>query len=140
MKIKGLIRKEVGDVRSEETWQPCREWAKHIHAETSRTGWSWIPLPRDWPRKKETLSLRKNIPDLGLLGKRIAKGEGIREDDLRSGSRRREVIEARKLFCQLAIRKMGYCGGEVARFLGVTTSAVNKAANSEEVAAFQQYC
>ena len=48
-------------------------------------------------REKETLRLRKNIPDLGLLGKRIAKGEGIGEDDLRSGSRRREVIEARKL-------------------------------------------
>jgi len=90
-------------------------------------------------KEKETLRLRKNIPDLGLLGKRIAKGEGIREDDLRSGSRRREVIEARKLFCQLVVRKMGYCGGDVARFLGVTTSAVNKAANSKEVAALQQY-
>ena len=75
-----------------------------------------------------------------MLGKRIAKGQGIRDDDLRSGSRKREVIEARKLFCQLAVKKMGYCGGDVARFLGVTTSAVNKAANSEEVAAFQQYC
>ena len=75
-----------------------------------------------------------------MLGKRIAKGEGIREDDLRSGGRRREIIEARKLFCQFAVRKMGYCGGDVARFLGVTTSAVNNAANSEEVAALQQYC
>ena len=90
-------------------------------------------------KEKETLRLRKNIPDLGLLGKRIAKGGGISEDYLRSGSRRREVIEARKLFCQLAISKMGYCGGDVARFLGVTTSAVNKAANSKDGAALQQY-
>jgi hypothetical protein len=90
-------------------------------------------------RERETLRLRKNIPDLGLLGARIAEGTGMREGDLRSGSRRREVIEARKLFCQLAIRKMGYCGGDVARYLGVTTSAVNKAANSEEVAALQRY-
>ena len=52
----------------------------------------------------------------------------------------KEIIEAGKLFCQLAVRKMGYCGGDVARFIGVTTTAVNKAANSEEVAAFQQYC
>jgi hypothetical protein len=74
-----------------------------------------------------------------LPGKRIAKGEGIREDDLRSGGRRRGVIEARKLSCQFAVRKMGYCGGDVARFLGITTSAVNKA-NSKEVAALQQYC
>jgi hypothetical protein len=89
---------------------------------------------------ERTLRLRKKIPDLGLLGKRIAKGEGIREDHLRSRSRRREVIEARQLFCQPAVRKMGYCGGDVARSLGVTTSAANKAANSEEVAALQQYC
>ncbi len=60
----------------------------------------------------------------------------MREDDLRSGSRRREVIEVRKLFCQLALRKMGYCGGDVERFFGVTTPAVNKAANSEEVAGY----
>ena len=77
---------------------------------------------------------------MGSLGVRVAKGERIREEDLPSGSRRREVIEARKLFCQLAVRKMGYSGAEVARFLGVTTSAVNKAANSEEVTALQQFC
>ena len=68
------------------------------------------------------------------------KRERIREDDLRSGSRKREVIEARNSFCQLAVMKMGYCGGDVARFIGVTTTGVNKAANSEEVVAFQQYC
>jgi hypothetical protein len=50
------------------------------------------------------------------------KGEEVREDDLRYRNRTREVIEARRLFCQLAVRKMGYCGGDVARFLGVTTS------------------
>src|SRR4030042_1466705 len=90
---------EEGDVHFEGTWQPCSEWVKHIHGETSQTGCSWIPLLRDWPREKETLRHRSNTPDLGLLGKRIAKGEGIREDDLRSRGRRREIIEARKLFC-----------------------------------------
>jgi len=52
---------------------------------------------------------------------------------------RREVIEARKLFYNLVVRRTGYSGGEVARFPGVTTSAGNKAANSEEVAASQQF-
>ena len=49
------------------------------------------------------------------------------------------IFEARKLFCQLAVRKMGYPGAGVARFLGVTTSAVNKAANSEEVSSLKWY-
>jgi predicted transcriptional regulator len=39
---------------------------------------------------------------------------------------------ARRLFCQLAVKEMGYPGAEVARFLGVTTSAVNRLAASEE--------
>lgn len=53
--------------------------------------------------------------------------------ELRSGSRQKKISRAKRLFCQLAVRKMGYPGAEVARFLGVTTSAVIRAANSEEV-------
>ena len=36
------------------------------------------------------------------------------------------------MFCQLAVREMRYPGAEVARFLGVTTSSVNRLAVSEE--------
>jgi hypothetical protein len=43
------------------------------------------------------------------------------------------------LFCQLAVKKMGYPGAEVVRFWGVTTSAVNKAASSAEVAEIGNY-
>ena len=39
-------------------------------------------------------------------------------------------IRPRRLFCQLVVKKMGYSGAEVARFLGVTTSAATKAASS----------
>jgi hypothetical protein len=67
------------------------------------------------------------------------KGEGIHENDLRSGSRRKQVVEARKLFCQWAVKKMGYPGAGVAQFLGVITSAVNKAVNSEEVSSLKRY-
>ena len=112
---------------------------KAAHSKTSQSGGSWNPSSRDWA-DKEALRLWKKIPDLGSLWERVAKGERIKEDDLRSGSRRREVIEARKLFYQLVVRRTGYSGAEVARFLGGTTSAVNKAANSEEVAASQQFC
>jgi hypothetical protein len=39
----------------------------------------------------------------------------------------------------LAVKKVGYPGAEVARFLGVTTSAVNKAASSAEVSEIGKY-
>ena len=85
-------------------------------------------------REKETLRLSEKKPDLTTLAKRIIKGKGIKETDLRSGMRNREVVRARRTFCQLAVREMGYTGAEVARFLGVTTSSVNRLAVSEETA------
>jgi len=42
------------------------------------------------------------------------------------------VVRAKRVFCQLAVKEIGYSGAEAARFLGVTTSAVNRPANSEE--------
>jgi len=52
-------------------------------------------------REKETLRLGRKVPDLQTLAKRITKVEGIEESDLRSGNRNREVVRARRLFCQL---------------------------------------
>jgi chromosomal replication initiation ATPase DnaA len=71
--------------------------------------------------------------------KRIMEGEGIEEKELRSGGRKREVVRARRMICQLAIGKMGYPGAEVARFLGVTTSSVNRLAVSQKVANLTKY-
>jgi putative transposase len=82
-------------------------------------------------KEKETLRLSPMISDLRSLARDIAKGAGITESDLRSGGRKSHVSKARKIFCQVAVKKMGHSGAEVARFLGVTTSAVNRAANSE---------
>ena len=90
-------------------------------------------------KEKDSLRLSKKISDFSSLVKKVMKGEGIQEKELRSGSKINQVVEARKLFCQLAVKKMGYPGAEVARFLGVTTSAVNKAANSEEVSSLKRY-
>jgi putative transposase len=90
-------------------------------------------------REKETLRLGREVPGLQNLAKRIMRGEGIEESEFRSGTRKREVVRARRLFCQLAIGRMGYPGAEVARFLGVTTSSVNRLAVSEEVANLKKY-
>jgi len=48
--------------------------------------------------------------------------------------RKKRVVRGRRIFCQLAVGKMGHPGAEVARFLvlGVTTSSVNRLAASEE--------
>jgi len=72
------------------------------------------------------------------LGRKIAAREGIPAWELRSGLRRRRVVQVRRLFCQLAVKGMGYSGAEVARFLGVTTSSVNRLAAPEELPEFRK--
>jgi predicted transcriptional regulator len=54
---------------------------------------------------------------------------------VRSANRKKALVKARKLLSQIAVKKMGYSGAEVARFHGVTTSAVNRSANAEEMPA-----
>lgn len=90
-------------------------------------------------REKETLRLSRRVPDLVTLAKNIIKGAGIEESELRSGARKRKVARARRIFCQLAVGKMGYPGAEVARYLGVTTSSVNRLAVSEEAKDLKKY-
>jgi len=90
-------------------------------------------------REKRTLRLSARVRDLGFLAKQIVEGEGIGESMLRSGSRYRKVSKVRRLFCQIAVRKLGYPGAEVARFLGVTTSAVVRAAYSEDLPEIPKY-
>ena len=90
-------------------------------------------------REKETLRLSRKVPDLATLMKKISKGERIEESELRSGKRKKDVVRGRRLFCQLAVGKMGYPGAEVARYLGVTTSSVNRLAASEEMVDLAKY-
>ena len=40
------------------------------------------------------------------------------------------MARTRRLFCQIAVSKLGYSGAEVARFLGMTTTAVNGLADA----------
>ena len=90
-------------------------------------------------KERETLRISRKVPDLLTLAKRIMDGEGVEEGQLRSGIRKKEVVRARKMFCQLAIGKMGYPGAEVARFLRVTTSSVNRLAVSQAATNLTKY-
>ena len=47
--------------------------------------------------------------------------------------------KSRKIFCQLSVKRLGYCGADVARFLGITTSAVNRLASSTELPEIEKY-
>ena len=78
--------------------------------------------------EKETLRRRGPGMDLEAPAREIATDQGITETELRSGSRKRKVSEARRAFSRIASSEMGFPAATVARFLGVSTSAVVRAA------------
>ena len=84
-------------------------------------------------KEKETLRLRKRVPDLDEFADRVSNLQGIRRDELIMGSRKWKVIKARKIFCQAVVNKAKYSGAATARFLGISTSAVNRLTNGEEL-------
>lgn len=88
---------------------------------------------------KATLGWRGRAPALGGLLDRIAHGEGVEPARVRGGDRQRDVARARRILCQVAVKRLGYSGAAVARFLGVTTSLVNRMASAEEVAGVDRY-
>ena len=90
-------------------------------------------------KAKETLGWRGRIPDLPRLLSKISKKEGVEEQKVWGGDRRRSVVGARKVFCQVAVKRLGYTGASVARFLGVTTSLVNRYASSGGEGNLDQY-
>ena len=84
-------------------------------------------------KERETLRLRGKVPELSALLREVAEREGMDEEDLRGARKARGVVRVTRLFCQLAVRKYGHTGAAVARFLGVTTSLVNRYAASDDL-------
>jgi hypothetical protein len=74
-----------------------------------------------------------------VLLSRIAAGTHVEATAVCTGVRTRKVVYARKLLSQIAVRKMGSSGAEVACFLGITTSAVNRLVSQEELPEIEQY-
>ena len=79
-------------------------------------------------RVRQTIRLRRQAPDLEALALSVIRQTGISPTELRSGSKTRRISDARRLLCQIALNHLGHAGAEVARFLGVSTSAVNRLA------------
>lgn len=82
--------------------------------------------------QQEALRLTRRAHDLSKIVAVIERLTGVTERELRSGNKRKIVVEARKILSQAAVRRMGYAGALVSRYLGVTTSAVNRLAGFEE--------
>jgi chromosomal replication initiation ATPase DnaA len=84
-------------------------------------------------KAKDTLRLTMKIVALPSLAQTVCEGEGTDQAALRSGIRKKQVVKWRRILCRIAVKKMGYSGADVARFLGITTSAVNRLAVSDEL-------
>jgi putative transposase len=82
--------------------------------------------------RNNALRVRTAIPDLGALAALIGCKENVSVPDLLSGSRRRRVARVRRILCAIAVKRLLHTGSSVARFLGVSTSLVNRMANDEE--------
>ena len=90
-------------------------------------------------RVKETLGWRGRAPTLPAMLEAVAGRTGVEAARIRSGNRQRDVAHARRILCQLAVNRCGYSGAAVARFLGATTSLVNRLAYTAEVPALEKY-
>jgi putative transposase len=79
---------------------------------------------------KENLRFTSERMGLSKLAQTVSKAHDISQGELRSGSRRRQVVGARKVLSWLAVRELGYSGAEGARYLGVTNSCVIRLASA----------
>jgi putative transposase len=120
------VRRKGLEVASDSRILGSGEFTEHLLAEAER-------------QEKETLRLSRKVMELATLARSISTREVVAERELRSGSRRPAIVRARRLFCQVAVQGMGYSGAGVARFLGVTTSSVNRLAVSQELPEVRSY-
>ena len=75
---------------------------------------------------KKNLGLSGQRKDMSALAQQVCKKYNISLNELRSGSRRRDVVEGRAAISWVAVRELGYSGADVARYLGVTNSCVTR--------------
>lgn len=81
---------------------------------------------------KKNLRISGQRTDLGELCDRVCKKKNLSLTELISGSRRRELVNARRIVSWIAVHELGYSGAEVARHLGVTNSCVTRFLSSGE--------
>jgi hypothetical protein len=90
-------------------------------------------------KKNAALRSRAGIPELAAPADLIGRKENVSLTDLLSGRRTRRMARARRIFCQMAVTRLFHSGASVARFLGLTTSLVNRMAKNEEATDLDAY-
>jgi REP element-mobilizing transposase RayT len=75
---------------------------------------------------KKNLRLSGQRIDIDALAQLVCEKYDITVGELRSGSRRRAVVEARASISWIAVRELGYSGADAARYLGVSNSCVTR--------------
>ncbi len=84
-------------------------------------------LQRANERLEEKSRLISTGPDLEALIEKVAAYFKVDTEDLKSGTKERQVSRARRMLCYFAVRKLAISGVEVARVLKISPSAVSKA-------------
>ncbi len=69
---------------------------------------------------KKNLRLSGRQVDMVTLARRVCKKHGITVRELRSGSRRRDIVEARGIMSWIGVRELGYSGADLARYLAMS--------------------
>ena len=84
-------------------------------------------------REAQTLRLKRTGICFEDVAREVAGRCGVELEELLSGSRRRVVGEARKDVAQIAVKKLGMSGAEVARRMGVSTACITRIAGTETI-------
>jgi len=75
---------------------------------------------------KKNLRISSHRITLEALSDRVCRKNNVSSAELMSGSRRHELINARRTVSWIAVHELGYSGADVARHLGVTNSCVTR--------------
>ena len=75
---------------------------------------------------KKNLRLSEQRIDIEALAEKVSEKYDVSIGELRSGGRRRAVVNARQVMSWIGVRELGYSGADVARYLGVTNSCVTR--------------
>ena len=72
-------------------------------------------------------------PPLEVLLKAVTEAFDLSSQQLKSGSRRRPIVDARSIFARIAVRNHGYKGAEVAKVLSMSPPSVSRLVENGEI-------
>jgi len=75
---------------------------------------------------KKNLRLTGQRNDIKAFAEKVPERYNISMGELRSGARRRAVVNVRRALSRIGVRELGYSGADVARYLSVTNSCVTR--------------